>query len=122
MSRRLLIIVAMLGLLGYGGLLLIQWQFGMGRFAKSPQQILLAAGGRVIGGGGRAVVGLAEVADDTARVEIRCADVEHEAELAREELSDEVCGVRVRWLGTTGEVTLSDGTRVPGQVVEITWE
>jgi len=114
MERRLIISLLLLGLLGWAGLKLIEKQFGIGDFAKSPQYVSLRPGGRAIVGGGRAVVGLIEIRRDKASVQVRCSDVETELKLVLNKPSDEVCAVRVRWVGPSPRI-------LGAQQLEVTW-
>lgn len=114
MEKRLIISLLLLGLLGWAGLKLIEKQFGIGDFAKSPQYVSLRPGGRAIAGGGRAVVGLIEIRRDKASVQVRCSDAETELKLVLKKSSDEICGVRVRWLGPSPRI-------LGAQQLEVTW-
>jgi len=114
MERRLIITMIVLGVLGWAGLKLIEWQFGIGDFAKSPQYVSLRPAGRAIVGGGRAVVGLVEMRDNKTMVEIRCADVVHEVQLDPGKPSDEICDVRVRWTGPSPRI-------LGAQQLEVSW-
>jgi len=99
MRTRIFAIILILGALGWLLLVGIERQFGIGRYAKSPQQLTLLPGRRVIVGGGRAVVGFAALEKRRVTLEVRCAEGGSRLELAEGATSDEVCGVRVRWLG-----------------------
>lgn len=98
MGNRILALILALGLFGWLGLMVMQWQFGVGRFATSPQKLLLQPGRRVIVGGGRAVLGLMANRSKEVTIELRCADAETRLDLERGDQSEEICGVRVRWL------------------------
>jgi len=114
MERRLILTLIVLGLVGWAGLKLIEWQFGIGDFAKSPQYLSLRPGGRAIAGGGRAVVGLIEIRRDKASVQVRCSDVETEVKLDPKKPSDETCGIRIRWMGPSPRI-------LGAQQLEVTW-
>jgi len=114
MERRLILTVIVLGVLGWAGLKLIEWQFGIGDFAKSPQHVTLRPAGRALVGGGRAVVGLVEIRRERAAVQIRCAGVEEEVRLDRGKPGEEVCGVRVLWMGPSPRI-------LDAQQFEVTW-
>ncbi len=114
MERRLILVMIVLGVLGWGMLKTVEWQFGVGEFAKSPQMMMLRPGGRVIVGGGRAVLGLVAIRDEKAEIEIRCDEAEHEIRLRPGGASEKLCDVYVRWLGPS--------VRVPGtQQLEVSW-
>ncbi len=115
MERRVIITVIVLGVLGWAGLKMIEWQFGIGDFARSPQQVSLHPEGRAIVGGGRAVLGLVAIGGEKAELEIRCAGEEHEIELKPGGASEKICDVYVRWLGPS--------VRFPGaQQLEVSWQ
>jgi len=63
------------------------------------RELFARAERRVIVGGGRAVVGFAALEKRRVTLEVRCAEGGSRLELAEGATSDEVCGVRVRWLG-----------------------
>lgn len=96
---RIFAVIAVLGAVGWLLLVGIERQFGIGRFADSPQQLTLLPGRRAIVGGGRAVLGFAVLEQRRVILEVRCAAGGARLELAEGAAGDEVCGVRVRWLG-----------------------
>lgn len=114
MEKRLLLTVIVLGVLGWAGLKLIEWQFKIGDFAKSPQYVSLRPAGRIIVGGGRAVLGLKETRRDKAVVQIRCSDGEEEVRLEPGQPSEEICGIRVRWTGPSPRILYA-------QQFEVSW-
>lgn len=97
MEKRVLAIALVLGFVGWLGLLVIEWQFGLGRFAESPQEILLTPGRRSIVGGGRAVLGLVERRGKSVTVEVSCAGEKRRLELDERVSSGEICGVSLSW-------------------------
>ncbi len=98
MEKRLVAVIVLLGVAGWLGLLAIQWQFGLGRFAASPQEVVLRPGGRAIVGGGRAIVGLVSESGREVTIEVRCAAETARVDLGRDAVSERLCGVRVRRL------------------------
>lgn len=116
MKIRLLIITLALGLGGWLLLLGIEWQLGLGRFARSPQVVELAPGRRIIVAGGRAVLGFARERYDRAEVEVRCAAEQKELSLLRQTPSEPVCGVRLRWLEPSMERRQPDA-----ESFEVSW-
>lgn len=98
MEKRLVVVLLLLGLAGWLGLVAIQWQFGLGRFAKSPQEVVLRPGGRAIVGGGRAVLGFVAESGAKVTIEVRCAAETARVDLDRDTFSEPLCGLRVRRL------------------------
>lgn len=118
MEKRIVVAILVLGLLGWLGLIAIEWQFGLGRFASSPQEIVLAPGSRAIVGGGRAVLGFVAQKRNTVVVEVKCAAETRRVELAEAAPSEEVCGVRVRWSAAVDVFPRPSG----GLRFEVSWE
>ena len=123
MQRRLLLILAVLTLLCFAGLEVLKQQFGLGRYTENPQRVALSQNGRAIVGGGRAVVGWAatlpkvEDQDQQVELEMRCAEVEERVRLVQGDSTEEICGVRVRWI----ETTIDFQTGAPRLVVLVSW-
>lgn len=118
MEKRIVIGILVLGVLGWLGLVAIEWQFGLGRFATSPQKLVLAPGSRAIVGGGRAVLGFVSRKDRTSVIEVRCAAEVRRFELAEGSGSEEACGVVVRWYAALDVFPARSGS----VRFEVTWE
>ena len=116
MSSRTLAIVVGFGLLGLLALVGMQWSMRLGSFAVSPQQLILPLKARRIVGGGRARVGFRAYHDGVATLEADCAAEKQVLELTSHQLSEPVCGVRLRWLGVTAP------QQVPGPELELALE
>ncbi|HEX9733794.1 MAG TPA: hypothetical protein VGG06_17625 [Thermoanaerobaculia bacterium] len=117
MRTRIFAFVVVLGALGWLLLLGIQRQFRIGRFAASPQELTMLPGQRAIVGGGRAVVGFAVLERRRVTLEVRCAGGGSRLELAEGAASEEVCGVRVRWLGAAPPLEAPGSNRF-----EVSWD
>jgi hypothetical protein len=110
MKRRLLTLFA----------LLVLWAC-----QSSPQKTTLSIGQTKKVGGGRAYLWLATIDDawrqdlngivTTANVELSCSGEKHQLDVFQDQLSEEVCGVRVRVLKFISGMP-------PAAKFEITWE
>ena len=98
MRSKWLIMAAIL----FGGWALLEfmlWSSDLGEYAKSPQHLKLQQGTTAIVAGGRAgVVFQGSPHRRRAEILIRCKNVEQEIRLRRDELSEEVCGIQIRFL------------------------
>ncbi|MEM1206603.1 MAG: hypothetical protein AAGN66_25435 [Acidobacteriota bacterium] len=107
------VLVLLVGLLGWGALELMQWQAGLGRFAESPQRMEIRKGVTALVAGGQAgVVFLDSPFRRRAQMKVRCKDVDQSFDLGRGDVSEEICGIRVRLL------EILPGDRV---AIEATW-
>lgn len=119
MAKRIILILAVFLVMGLGALEMIQWQFGIGSYARSPQSFTLRQGQRFIAGGGRVVVGLLQIRGSVFKpygvlVEMSCKDTKQDVALMLEEPGDEVCGTRILWQGAAQEGK--------GQYFQAIWE
>lgn len=94
-------LVVPLSLVGFGvfALVVLQWKLDLGRFADSPQLLEVPWGARAIVGGGRAGLDFDQLEGETATFRLRCAATERRLRLTPGEVSEELCGVRIRLLG-----------------------
>lgn len=115
MLKRTLFFIAVLGALGWLGLSFLKWQFGVGEHVASPQRVVLDTGRGMIVGGGKALLGLTIHTRDRVILNLSCAGEKREIELREAAVSDEVCGVRVRWLGQAP-------TGQDGAVLDVIWD
>ncbi len=101
MNIRLLVITMLLLLVGLTALLAAQWrlQKKLGLGAASPQEVTVPLGSRMLVGAGRAGVEFESRRDDRAKLIVRCGEVSRWLALGTGEMSDEVCGVRLRLTG-----------------------
>ncbi len=121
MNVRLLAVTMVLLLGGLCALMALQWRMhkklGMGD--ESPQQVTVPLGTRMMVGGGRAAVELESRRDDRAKLVVRCGEAARWLALATGEVSDEVCGVRIR-LNSFSSAT---GTLATSRAhLEVSWE
>lgn len=106
MKIRIVMVLLLVGAIGWFGLLLMQRQLGVGSFAESPQQVRLAPGRRAVVGGGRAVLGFVNGNLQTVAIEVRCAAETTRVRLQRStgavgdkgNISQPICGVEIRWV------------------------
>ena len=81
---------------GWGALELMLRQMQIGEHALSPQHFELPEGLTVIVGGGRATLTFVDAPYlRSARLRVKCKDVDRGIQLRPQETSDETCGVRV---------------------------
>jgi hypothetical protein len=117
--RRTLILGVLIGAVGYGALVFLQWQMGIGDFAKGPQRLTLLKFDRRVVGGGRA--GVEYFGREGPELSFRLHCLENQETVARPlrletgELSEKTCGVYLRVL----EVKNSDGF---GVEIEVSWD
>jgi hypothetical protein len=84
---------------GWGLLEVMLWSADLGDYAQNPQQIRLQQGSTAIVGGGRAgLVFQGSPHRRRAEILVRCKDVTQEIRLRRDEISEEICGIQVRFL------------------------
>lgn len=102
MRYRLLALMLLFVLLGLVSLLGLQWRFRLGPFEQNPQQLDVTLGWRMIVGGGRAVLGFADVVGEVATLELSCYDQRQRFKLLPGQTSDEICGIRVELIGVNG--------------------
>ena len=91
-SYRIFVLILVLGFLGWLGLVLIERQFRLGRFAENPQHVELLPGRRAIVGGGRAVLGFVGPEKKEVKLEIGCAEEKIVTEVSQNAASEEICG------------------------------
>ena len=119
MLRRTLILGVLIGSVGYGALVFLQWQMGLGDFAKGPQVMTLLKFDRRVVGGGRA--GVEYFGREGPELSFRLHCLENKERVARPlrleagEKSEKTCGVYLRVL----EVKNSDGF---GVEIEVSWD
>lgn len=119
MLRRTLLVGSLIALLGYGSLVFLQWQLGLGDFAKGPQELTLLKFERKVVAGGRA--GLEYFGREGAELSFRLHCLENKETVARPvriqpgERSGRTCGVYLQVL----EVKGGDGFAVR---VEVSWD
>lgn len=93
----MILVVILFG--GWGLLEFMLWSSELGEYARSPQQIRLKQGVTSIVGGGRAgLVYQGSPHRRRAELLLRCKDTNEEIRLRRDEISEEICGVQVRFL------------------------
>ena len=123
MIRRLIIVLALLTLLCFVGLEVLKQQFGLGRYTENPQRVSLGQDRRAIVGGGKAILDWVgtrpkvEGESQQVELEVRCAEVEERVLLVQGDSTEEICGVRVRWI----ETTVNFQTGRPTLVVLVSW-
>ncbi len=120
MKSRVFILILILGLLGWLGLFVIQRQFKLGNFAQNPQELSLRPGRQAMVAGGRAVLGFVtpeKKKNKGIEIQIRCAAQKTILNLVEGARTEEVCGVRVRWLGPVDPLN----ARYGGARFEVSW-
>ena len=120
MQRRVLLFMVILAGLGIIALDLLQRRMELGRFAESPQILMLARSQRMIAGGGRAIVGTLGFNEEQITLEVQCKDTFETLDLKRREPPREVpgCGIRIDWFGA--EVLQEGG---PARaILEVSWD
>ncbi len=117
MKWRIIAVMAVLGLLGWWGLVVIQRQFKVGEFAQSPQYVDLLPGSKAIVAGGQGLLSFIDQGRHHAVIEVRCAAERQLAELGESAASEEICGFTVRWLGRSTRPGLASGS----QRFEVAW-
>ena len=96
----------------------LQWKFGIGDFITSPQAVTLGLEARVIVGGGRAGVEFVRRRDDRAQLMVRCMEDKQWVTLRLDQVSDEICSVRIRLVEFSSET----GTLATSRAhLEVTW-
>lgn len=120
MLRRTLIVGSLIAVLGYGALVFLQWQMGLGDFAKGPQELTLLKYERKVVAGGRAGVEYFGREEGELRFRLHC--LENKETVARPvrlqkvgDRSEKTCGVYLRVLG----VKSSDAIAA---TLEISWD
>jgi hypothetical protein len=105
MNLRLLVVTMVLLLGGLIALLALQWrlQKKLGVGAASPQEVTVPLGSRMLVGGGRAGIEFESRRDDRAKLIVRCAASTRWLALATGDVSEEVCGVRLKLTGFTSD-------------------
>lgn len=110
-GRILAIVVLLVG--GWLALELLQYQAGLGRYAESPQRVVIQRDGTAIVGGGQAGVKyLGDQFRRAANLQVRCKDVVERFVLRPGEETPETCGVVVEL------VEMQTGDRV---AIEARW-
>ena len=97
----------------------VAWYNRLGDFAKSPQRVEMSVGSTCFVAGGRAKIWFASL-ETGPKVEVSCKDQSHLIELAGDDSSEEVCGIRVRKLEVF-EKDLGGNPQLRG-VFEVTWD
>ena len=115
---RLVTPIIMLGI-GAFALVFLQWKLDLGRFAESPQRLVLQHGGRAIVGGGQASLDFAAVDGAAGEFVLRCSQVDQRFRLEPSEVAAEVCGVRVGLSGIEGGLSPRDPVVA---ILEVIWE
>ncbi len=119
MLRRTVLMTLLIGLAGYGILVFLQWQMGLGDFAKGPQEITLLKYDRKVVAGGRAGVEYFGREGNELSFRLHCREngetVARPVRLKRDERSAETCGVYIKVLETRN----SDAFAVK---VEASWD
>ncbi|MCP3961206.1 MAG: hypothetical protein GY719_25445 [bacterium] len=119
MNLRLLVVTIFILLAGLIALLALQWKIGAGGGVTSPQQVVVQLGQRKLIGGGRAGVEFDRRQGQRAEVIVRCSDVERRVKLKLDQISDEICSVRIR----LREFSSETGTLATSRAhLEVTWE
>jgi hypothetical protein len=117
--KRTLFLGALVVAFGYGALVFLQWQMGLGEFAKGPQQLTFLRYDRKVVAGGRAGVEYFGRESGELSFLLHCLEkgetVNHPLRLQLEQRSRETCGVYLRPLAVKG----SDAFTVE---VEISWD
>lgn len=95
-STRIFVILAFLGIIGWGILTFIQWRFGLGDFAKGPQEVVARRDEQthLLAGGRAGLVYLGRAGKDKVRVLLRCQAGKKELEITSEPQKTH-CGVTV---------------------------
>lgn len=97
----------------------VAWHNRLGNFAHSPQRVEMSVGTTCFVAGGKAKMWFASI-ETGPQIEISCKDQSHMIELATNEPSDDVCGIRVRKLDLF-ERDLGGHRQLRG-VFEVTWD
>ena len=118
MNLRLLLVTILMLVAGLTALLALQWKLGMGGGVTSPQQVVVQLGHRKLIAGGRAGVEFDHRQGRRAELIVRCADVEQRVKLRLDQISDEICSVRIR----LREFSSETGTLATSRAhLEVTW-
>lgn len=106
MSGRYLFVLASLLLGCWVALEFMQWQLKLGKYARSPQHLVMSRGDSVLVAGGKASLFYEDRRARRTRLVVRCKEVNETLRLRSGEISQEICGVRVALmrLGVNGEV------------------
>ncbi len=119
MLKRTFFLGGLILLVGYGALYFLQWQMGLGDFAKGPQKLTLLRYERQVAGGGRA--GVEYLGREGAELSflLHCLEgsetVSRPVRLKPGEKSARTCNVDLEVLSTKG----SDAFAVE---VEVSWD
>ena len=119
MLKRTLFLGGLIALLGYGALVFLQWQLGLGDFAKGPQRLQLLRYDRKVAAGGRAGVEYLGRESGELSFRLHCRErgetVSRPVRVPLEQRSNKTCGIYLRPLAVKG----GDAFAVE---VEISWD
>lgn len=119
MLKRTFFFGGLILLAGYGALYFLQWQMGLGDFAKGPQKVTLLKYEREVVAGGRAGVEYLGREGPELSFLLHCREgaetVSRSVRLKGDEKSAETCGVYLRVL----EIKNSDAF---GVEIEVSWD